>query len=107
MFQGIHAILKSNTDLHLFHMLYSIHIQFLRLQLEVGGDGTGCNEQVKGSLWRDICLDPNVLKEIKYPYLRACFSFLCSKSKDFKLVVEDAELSLFDNVAFTCSFLDD
>ncbi len=69
----------------------------------------GFNDQgMKGSgLWRDTCLDPALLGEIKHPYLRACFAFLCNDTKGFKSVLSDPELSLCDRVAFACRYLDD
>eukprot|EP01114_Cavostelium_apophysatum_P012662 TRINITY_DN288_c0_g1_i6.p1 TRINITY_DN288_c0_g1~~TRINITY_DN288_c0_g1_i6.p1 ORF type:complete len:932 (+),score=212.05 TRINITY_DN288_c0_g1_i6:136-2931(+) len=67
----------------------------------------GSSEQnMKGGLWKDVCVDPSSLSELKHPYLHACFSFLCNDSKTFKNVL-DLELSLNDKVAFACRFLDD
>jgi hypothetical protein len=65
------------------------------------------DQGTKSGLWKDICLDPSILREIKHPYLRACFSFLCNDSKSFKSVLGDSEIGLRDRVAFACKYLDD
>ena len=69
----------------------------------------GYNDQItsKSGLWKDICLDPAILSEIRHPYLRACFTFLCNDNKSFKAVLNEPEILLTDRVAFGCRFLED
>jgi hypothetical protein len=69
----------------------------------------GYNDQAtsKTGLWKDICLDPSILSEIRHPYLRACFTFLCNDSKSFKAVLNEPDILLTDRVAFGCRFLED
>lgn len=65
------------------------------------------NHDVKTGLWKSTCLDPAVFGEIKHPYLRACFNFLCNDSKEFNAILNEEGLSLNDKIAFACRFLDE
>lgn len=58
------------------------------------------------SLWKELCLDPNIVNELSHPYLKASFAFL-SADKNFKQVLDNQDLSILDRIAFAARFLED
>jgi len=102
------------TAIAVFHLDVRRAISSLQRAVAEGGDPTLNLVAIAlsgygggGGLWKETCL--TLQEQFKHPYLRACFSFLCSENNSLTNVLYHYknDVSLSDRIAFACRFLSD